>query len=91
MGLFVFSLFAEFLANDKPILVKFDGGYYMPIFKLYPETAFGGEFLYGIVRVVEDEQVVARPAEQHVGPGATIEGVVAGTANERIRGFVADN
>ncbi len=42
--LFVVSLFAEFNANDKPILVKYDGGYYMPIFKFYPETAFGGEF-----------------------------------------------
>jgi microcin C transport system permease protein len=42
--LFVISLFAEFIANDKPFLVKYDGGYYMPIFKTYPETAFGGEF-----------------------------------------------
>ncbi len=44
LTLFVFSLFAEFIANDKPILVKYDGAYYMPIFKFYPETAFGGEF-----------------------------------------------
>ncbi len=42
--LFVGSLFAEFIANDKPILVKYDGGYYMPIFTMYPETTFGGEF-----------------------------------------------
>lgn len=42
--LFVLSLFAEFIANDKPVLVKYDGGYAMPIFKFYPETAFGGEF-----------------------------------------------
>lgn len=42
--LFFTSLFAEFIANDKPILVKYDGGYYMPIFKMYPETVFGGEF-----------------------------------------------
>ncbi|MFT5539000.1 MAG: microcin C transport system permease protein [Alphaproteobacteria bacterium] len=44
LALFVFSLFAEFIANDKPILVKYDDGYYMPIFKMYPETTFGGEF-----------------------------------------------
>lgn len=44
LTLFVVSLFAEFIANDKPILVKYDGGYYMPIFKFYPETAFGGQF-----------------------------------------------
>jgi len=44
LALFVFSLFAEFVANDKPILVVYDGGIYLPIFKAYPETAFGGEF-----------------------------------------------
>ena len=42
--LFVLSLFAEFLANDKPILVEYDGGYYTPVFSFYPETAFGGDF-----------------------------------------------
>ena len=42
--LFVLSLFAEFLANDKPILVRYQGGFYTPIFKFYPETAFGGDF-----------------------------------------------
>jgi len=45
LALFFFSLFAEFIANDKPILVRYDDGFYMPIFKIYPETAFGGEFL----------------------------------------------
>ncbi len=44
MVLFVTSLFAEFIANDKPILVKHNGAYYTPIFKFYPETAFGGDF-----------------------------------------------
>jgi len=42
--LFIISLFAEFIANDRPFLVKYDGGYYMPVFNTYPETAFGGEF-----------------------------------------------
>ncbi len=42
--LFVGTLFAEFIANDKPILVYYDGGFYAPIFKTYPETEFGGEF-----------------------------------------------
>ncbi len=42
--LFGLSLFAEFLANDKPILVQYRGGYYMPVFKFYPETTFGGDF-----------------------------------------------
>jgi microcin C transport system permease protein len=42
--LFFVTLFAEFIANDRPILVRYDGGFYMPIFATYPETSFGGEF-----------------------------------------------
>ena len=41
--IFFISLFAEFLANDKPILVKYQGEYYVPIFNFYPETTFGGD------------------------------------------------
>jgi microcin C transport system permease protein len=42
--LFGISLFAEFVANDKPILVNYRGEYFTPIFNFYPETAFGGDF-----------------------------------------------
>ena len=42
--LFGLSLFAEFLANNKPILVQYRGEYFTPIFNFYPETAFGGDF-----------------------------------------------
>ena len=42
--LFVVSLFAEFIANDKPLLVTFEGGVYLPVFTAYPETDFGGDF-----------------------------------------------
>ena len=42
--LFTITLFAEFVANDKPFVVYYDGGLYAPIFKRYPETTFGGEF-----------------------------------------------
>lgn len=41
--LFVLSLFAEFLANDRPILVSFKGSLYMPIFVDYPEEVFLGD------------------------------------------------
>ncbi|MBD0865421.1 MAG: ABC transporter permease, partial [Rhodobacteraceae bacterium] len=41
---FGLSLFAEFIANDKPILVSYRGELYTPIFKFYPETVFGGDF-----------------------------------------------
>jgi microcin C transport system permease protein len=42
--LFVLSLFAEFIANDKPFYVRFDGKSFFPVFFTYPETAFGGDF-----------------------------------------------
>ncbi len=42
--LFVLALGAEFISNDKPLLVHVDGRYYMPVFVSYPETAFGGDF-----------------------------------------------
>jgi len=42
--LFVLSLGAEFIANDKPLFIDFDGKYYFPVFRTYTETTFGGEF-----------------------------------------------
>lgn len=42
--LFFVSLFAEFLANDKPILIRYDGAFYSPMVRDYPETTFGGDF-----------------------------------------------
>ena len=42
--LFGLSLFAEFIANDKPILVSYRGELFMPVTQFYPETAFGGDF-----------------------------------------------
>ena len=41
--LFFLSLFAELLANDKPILIYYDGGFYSPLIRDYPETTFGGD------------------------------------------------
>src|SRR6185295_14562024 len=42
--LFVVSLFAEFIANDRPIYISFEGKSFFPVFVNYPETAFGGDF-----------------------------------------------
>ncbi len=44
LGLFVLSLFAEFIANDKPVLVYFDGRFFMPVIEAVPETEYGGFF-----------------------------------------------
>ena len=42
LALFGLSLGAEGLANDRPLLVRYDGAFYVPVLRTYPETAFGG-------------------------------------------------
>ena len=42
--LFVISLGAELIANEKPLLVSYDNEFYVPVFNTYPETTFGGFF-----------------------------------------------
>ena len=42
--LFALSLCAEVLSNDKPLVIHYQGQYYFPIIKTYPETLFGGDF-----------------------------------------------
>ncbi len=44
LALFAFSLVAELIANDKPLIVSHQGSLYFPVFKAYPETTFGGQF-----------------------------------------------
>lgn len=54
--LFFLSLFAELLANDKPILIYYDGGFYSPLIRDYPETTFGGDFPTNAVYTDEEVQ-----------------------------------
>ncbi|UPR36953.1 ABC transporter permease [Vibrio cyclitrophicus] len=42
--LFGLSLFAEIIANDKPLLVSYDNQWFVPVINEYAETEFGGEF-----------------------------------------------
>jgi microcin C transport system permease protein len=44
LALFGLSLFAEFIANDRPLLIDYGGQFYFPILRNYPETTFGGSF-----------------------------------------------
>ncbi len=44
LALFTTSLFAELLCNDKPYVVFYQGNYYFPLVRTYPETTFGGDF-----------------------------------------------
>ncbi|HNE60650.1 MAG TPA: ABC transporter permease [Ottowia sp.] len=39
-----FSLLAELVSNDKPLLVRYQGQWYVPLVKTYPEKVFGGDF-----------------------------------------------
>ena len=43
-ALFFVTLFADVVANDKPLIVQHDGALYFPVFNAYPETTFGGDF-----------------------------------------------
>ena len=42
VALFFLTLFAEFIASDKPLLMKFEDKFYFPAFKSYNESEFGG-------------------------------------------------
>lgn len=45
LALFVVTLGAELVANDRPIVVSYQGSLYFPVVKNYPEVTFGGDFL----------------------------------------------
>jgi microcin C transport system permease protein len=43
--LFVISLFAEFIANDRPLVIHFDGRWFFPVLQDYSEDAFGPDLM----------------------------------------------
>jgi len=42
--LFIISIFADFIANEKPLLIKYNNQIYLPVIYQYPETTFSGDF-----------------------------------------------
>ncbi|MBF0212022.1 MAG: ABC transporter permease [Magnetococcales bacterium] len=44
-ALFLFSMAAELVSNDKPLLIRYEGHFYVPLLTAYPETTFGGDFI----------------------------------------------
>jgi len=44
LSILFLSLFAEIIANEKPLFVKYRGSFYLPIFESYGENVFGGSF-----------------------------------------------
>ena len=66
--LFIVSIFADFISNDKPLLIKFDQEYYFPIINDYPETIFGGDFETEadyrdpyVIKLIEDKGWIIMP------------------------------
>jgi microcin C transport system permease protein len=58
--LFFVSLFAELLANDRPILIRYDGAFYSPMLRDYPETTFGGDFPTNAIYTDHELQTLIR-------------------------------
>ena len=56
LAVFVITLGAELIANDKPLLVRYQGHLIVPLLEAVPETRYGGEF--------ETEAVYRDPAVQ---------------------------
>ncbi|TSE25505.1 Inner membrane ABC transporter permease protein YejE [Tepidimonas sediminis] len=42
--LVLLSLAAELVSNDRPLVVRYEGQWYWPLWRDYPETTFGGDF-----------------------------------------------
>ncbi len=61
--LFVISLGAEFIANDRPIYLRVDGKSYFPVFVTYPDTDFGDVF--GTAADYRDPHLQAYLAKRH--------------------------
>jgi microcin C transport system permease protein len=53
--LFIVCLFAEFIANDRPLLVRFDGHWYFPVLYDYSEDNFGSNFMPTVADYTEPE------------------------------------
>jgi microcin C transport system permease protein len=45
LAVFGTSLFAEFIANNRPLVIRFDGHWYFPVLEDYSEDAFGPDFM----------------------------------------------
>ena len=88
--MFTLSLFAEFIANDKPILVNYHGEMYMPIFNFYAETEFGGDFQ--TEAAYRDPEVICLIASGGLedcfdDPEGILEQIDAGTFDTTSEGF----
>src|SRR5947209_2186150 len=62
LALFFISLFAEFIANDRPLYIRYDGNNYFPVFVTYSDTTFGDDL--GTAADYRDEHLQKLIAEK---------------------------
>ena len=82
--LFVTAMFAEVVANDKPIVASYRGELYFPAYKFYPETAFGGDFGTEAIYTDPAVQCLIKTGGREAcwdDPEGLIEAVDAGTSD----------
>ena len=90
LGLFTLSLFAEFLANERPILVNYRGSLYMPIFNFYPETEFGGDLkIEAVYRDPEIQCLIISGGQEDCwdDPDGIMQGIQDGAYGDGLEGF----
>jgi microcin C transport system permease protein len=66
--LFVVSLFAEFIANDRPIFIEVNGKWFFPAVVTYPDTAFAKEqdpMLFGTAADYRDPYLMGLVQKEH--------------------------
>ena len=88
--LFGLSLFAEFLANDKPILVSYRGELFIPVTQFYPETAFGGDFKTEATYRDPEVQCLIISGGLEIcfdNPEATMDAISSGQLGAEVAGF----
>ncbi len=79
--IFILSLFAEVLSNDKPFIICYQGNYFFPILHSYPETTFGGDFEteadyrdpYILAKITEGRNWALFPPNPHTYNSITLE------------------
>ncbi|KCV81205.1 ABC peptide transporter [Actibacterium atlanticum] len=87
--LFGLSLFAEVLANDKPIYVSYRGESHFPIYNFYPETAFGGDLrTEAVYRDIEIQCLIISGGELDCWDDP--EGIIADAQDGEIAGEVIE-
>jgi microcin C transport system permease protein len=62
LALFIITLFAEFIANDRPLYVRYDSKHYFPVFVTYSDTEFGDDL--GTAADYRDEHLQKLIAEK---------------------------